>query len=74
MGRSVGIDQSIKAEVAVVLQFAVVAAIPVHCLTVVGQTFVDGMIAPLPDKTAAESGVLLSQVKIFLEIAGTVAH
>ena len=32
------------------------------------------MVAPFPDKTAAERRVLLCKIQIFLEIAGAVAH
>ena len=70
----VGIDKAVQTEVGVVLELAVISAVPVHVPA--GRCFaiVDGVVAPLPDKTAAQRGILLRQIQIFLEIAGSVAH
>ena len=70
----VRIDKAVQAEVAVVLKFAVVAAVPIHRLSIVSQAFVDGVVAPLPDEAAAEGGVFLGKIQILFEIAGAVAH
>ena len=72
--RPVRIDQSVQAEIPVVLQLAVISAVPVHGLPVFGRSLVDRVVAPLPDKAAAERRVMLCKIQIFLEIAGTVTH
>ena len=74
MGRPVRIDQPVQAEVAVMLQLSVVSPIPVHWLSILRRALVDRVVAPLPDKSAAQRGILLCQIQIFLEIAGAVAH
>ena len=70
----VGIDQTVQAEVGVVLELSMVSAVPIHVLSCRCFALVDGVVAPLPDKTAAEGRILLRQVQVFLEVAGAVAH
>ena len=70
----VGIDKAVQTEVGVVLELAVISAVPVHVPA--GRCFaiVDGVVAPLPDKAAAQRGIFFRQIQILLEIAGAVAH
>ena len=72
--RSVGIDESVQTEIVVVLKLAVVSAVPVHGLSVFGDSLVDSVIAPFPDISAAKTRVFLSQVPVFLKVSGAVAH
>ena len=70
----VGVDQSVQAEVRVMLQLSVISAVEKDVFA--GRCFalVDGVVAPLPDKAAAESGIDFRQVPVFFEVAGAVAH
>ena len=74
VGRPVGIYQAVHAEIAVVGLFAVVAAVPVHGLAVFGDTLVDGMVTPLPHKSAAVTVVRLEILEVVLQVAGAVTH
>ena len=74
VGRSVGIDESVQAEIVVVLKFAVVSAIPVHGFAVFGDSLVDSVIAPFPDISAAQTRIFLCQIPVFLKVSGAVAH
>ena len=74
MRRPVGIYQAVEAEVAVMLQFSVIASVPVHGFSILSHPLENGVITPFPDKTAAQGRILLCQVKIFLKVTGTVAH
>ena len=71
---AVGIDQTIHAEIAVVQNLSKVAAISVDWFAVDGIAHQHRMIAPFPDKPAAEVGVLHDQLPVFFGITGTVAH
>ena len=71
---AVRIDQTIQTEIRVMLQLAVVAAVPVHVFAGRSPPLVDGVVTPLPDESAAECGILFRQIQIFLKITGAVAH
>ena len=66
MRRPVGKHKAVQAEIPVVLKLAVVAAVPVHGFPVRRCSLIDGMVAPLPDKTAAQAGILFRQIPVFL--------
>ena len=51
-GGSVGIDQTVDTEVAIMGPFAAVAAVQVLCLAVLSATGIDCVVTPLPDETA----------------------
>ena len=74
VGAAVGVNQAVHAEVAVVGILTVVAAVPVHILTVGSLALIDGVIAPLPDETAGHAVVGLDELPVVLQIAGAVAH
>ena len=74
MRRSVRIYQTVHAEIAVVGMLVMVAPISVHLFSVYGLSHINGMVAPLPDKTSARAVVLLNHLEIILQIAGAVAH
>jgi len=74
MGNPVGRDQPIHTEIAVV---GVVAEIP--AVAVAGPAFLvlsqlDRMVAPFPNKSAAQSVITLDQLLIILRVSRTVAH
>ena len=70
----VGIDQAVKAEVAVMLQFSVISAVPIHRLSVRSHALHDSVIAPFPYESAAQGRIFLSQITIFFKISRAVAH
>ena len=74
MGFPVRIDQSVQTEVGIMLDFSVVAAVPVHVFSVLRFSLIHGMVAPFPDKAAAEGRIFFRQIQIFPEVSGTVAH
>ena len=71
---AVRIDQPVHAEVSVVRELAAVAAVGVDFPAVRRGSPVDGMVAPLPDKAAADAIVLLHELEIIFQIARAVAH
>ena len=74
MGRAVGVDEAVHAEVAVVGLLTEVAAVVVDVLAGDGLAHVDGVVAPLPDEAAAEVVVLVDELLIVLGVSGAVAH
>ena len=74
VGRAVGVDQAVHAEVAVVGLFAEVAAVVVDVLAGDGLAHVDGVVAPLPDEAAAEVVVFVDELLVVLGVSGAVAH
>ena len=71
---AVRIDQTVHAEVSVVRELAAVAAVSVDFPAVRRCSPVDGVVAPLPDKAAADAVVLLHELEIIFQIARAVAH
>ena len=74
MGLAVGVNQTIHAEVAIMLGFAVITAVPVHRLAIGSFTLIDGVIAPLPHKAAAELLMGIEHLEVILQVSGAVAH
>ena len=72
--RAVWVDQTVHAEVTVVHDLVKVAAVEIHLLAGLGAAHVNGMIAPFPDKAAAEILVFIDQFLIILCVSGAVAH
>ena len=71
---AVRIYQSIHAEISVVGIFAVIAAVSVHLSSVNCLAHIDRVIAPLPNKSAADAVVLLDHMEVIFQISGPVAH
>ena len=74
VGRAVGIDKAVHTEIAVVGILSVVPAIIVDRSAVRRRSLVNGMVAPLPDKTSADAVVVFHQAKIVLVISCPIAH
>ena len=74
VGGAVRVDQAVHAEVPVVGEFPEVPAVPVDGPVVRGGAAVDGVVAPLPHKAAAEAGVLHNPLLVVLRVPGAVAH
>ena len=73
-GGSVGINQTVDAEVAVVGPLTAVAAVQVLCLAVLCDAGVDCVITPFPDEAAAHDVVILDELPVVFQVAGAVAH
>ncbi len=74
MGRAVRVDQAVHAEVAVVGELLVVAAVAVDGPVVRGLAAIDRVVAPLPHKAARKAIVPHNQLLVVLRISGAVAH
>src|SRR5699024_1341029 len=73
-GSSVGIDQTVDTEVAVVRPLTAVAAVQILCLAVLGYTCVNCVVTPLPDEAAAHDVVILDELPVVFQVAGAVTH
>ena len=73
-GGSVGVNQAVHAEVAVMGPFTAVAAVQILCLAVFSDTGIDCVVTPLPDEAAAHNVVILDELPVIFQIAGAVAH
>ena len=74
VGGAVGVHQAVHAEIPVVGELPEVPAVPVDGPVVRGGAAVDGVVAPLPHKAAAEAVVLHNQLLVVLRVPGAVAH
>ena len=74
MRTAVRIDETVKAEIAVVLKLPEISAVPVHGLSVPGRSLIDRVVAPFPDESSAQTGIFLDQLPVLLQIARAVSH
>ena len=74
MRRSVRINQTVHAEITVMRIFFMVAAVSIHFFAVNVFAHINGMVAPLPDKSAAGTVILMIDSEIVFQVAGAVAH
>ena len=74
VGRAIRIHQTVHTEVAVMLRFTMVAAVPVHGFAIFSNALVDGVIAPFPDKAATVEIVGDEELEIVFKVSGAIAH
>ena len=74
MRTAVRIDETVKAEITVVLKLPEISAVPVHGLSVPGRSLIDRVVAPFPDESSAQTGIFLDQLPVLLQIARAVSH
>ena len=74
MRTSVRIYQAVQAEIPVMLQFTIVAAIQIDVFTLRGLAAIYCMVAEFPDKSAAQSRILFDQLMVIFNISGSVSH
>ena len=74
VGPAVGVYQAVHAEIAVMGILAVVSSIVVHLLALYGAPLVDGVVAPLPDHSAAGAVIGLEYLEIVLQVPRAVTH
>ena len=74
MRAAVRIHKSVAAEISVVVFFAPVSAVAVFNLAVAGLSHNYTVVAPLPDKAAAETFRAVEDLMIIFEVSRTVSH
>ena len=71
---AVRIHQAIYTEISIMDCLPVISAVTVYHLAIFSLSVGDRMIAPLPDKSAAQKRILVYQFKIILKVPRPIAH
>ena len=71
---AVRVDQTVHAEVTVVRPFVMVTAVVVDAAAVECLSFINAVVAPLPQEAADQTVMALDELEVILQIAGAVAH
>ena len=74
MGSPVREHQAVHAEVSVMRILSCISAVMVHLPSILRFPFIGGVVAPLPDKAAAEAIVFVDLLHIILNVSGAVSH